>query len=247
MNKIQLTINYGVSTVLIILTIIFLTGMLKYKSTINDLTELQTLTTNELTIYKDENSKLIYTNSVLELDNFKHLENIKSNDSTVQRLRQLIKKEKNINSQLQGLILLQSQTQLAYKDSIENLIVSYDSIIKDGVVHHYPTYSRKVDMFNNWITGNIELGKSKFDINLQVKSDYDIILIKERKNIFKPYEYKIKVSNLNPYVTTGGITTVQKKVKKDRYNISISGGYGMGKDGFTGFVGITGGYSIITF
>ena len=42
-------------------------------------------------------------------------------------------------------------------------------------------------------------------------------------------------------------TIIHESAKRKRFNISISAGYGMGKDGLTPIVAVTGGYTLLSF
>jgi hypothetical protein len=233
--------------ILIAIAISFMIISSFYKSKFKDLKELQDLTVSDLNSYKDKNGKLIYENNVLQISNFDALKDLKTKDSTVSRLRAVVEKEKKINKDLQTVILLKTNLEVKYKDSIDNLIVSYDSIVNDNHTYYYPTYTRDINMFDKWITGNVKLGKNTFDVNIKIVNDYDVVLVRERKNIFKAYELKAKVSNLNPYDEVKEFITIQKEKKSNKFNVSISAGYGIGSGGFSPIVGITGGYTIINF
>ncbi|MBC8147588.1 MAG: hypothetical protein H8E98_06340, partial [Bacteroidetes bacterium] len=116
----------------------------------------------------------------------------------------------------------------------------------------YPIYNRNIDMFDDWITGDIKLGYSVFDINIKTKSEYEIVIGRERKNIFSRYKSYAQVTNLNPYDYTETMRVYSKsEPKKDRFNISIFVGYGAGVHKstviLTPLLGIGVGYRLISF
>ena len=214
---------------------------------IKDLNNLQEYSTYELSNYVDANGKLNSKVSVLTLSNLQLLDKLHSSDSTVTRLALEIKKFKSLNSEVLAAMALDIKLLAKHRDSLLNIITRWDTTINGTDTTFYPVYTKKLDMFDKWITGNVTLGHSTFDIEIATISEYDIVMYRKRKNIFKPYEMFANCKVNNPYDRTANFTVIQKDKGVDRFNLSAAIGYGyaFGTGGLSPIVGITGGYTLL--
>jgi hypothetical protein len=185
--------------------------------------------------------------NILTTENFNNINIISNQKEIIERLNNTIKDFENKNSKLITALIISNSINITYKDSIQNIIIYYDSILENNIVTIYPTYSKDIDMFEDWITGNIKLGYKTSDINLNIRSEYDISLYRQRKNIFSKYELYANCKVLNPYDKTTDFLVVSKDELRKRFNISLSTGYGVYPFGHSVFIGITGGMTLITF
>lgn len=183
---------------------------------------------SELVITKNKLGQEVAKSQVIVLENEKMFLKIQSKDSNIIQLQNLVKREKSINKKLQDAIILKQTIIANYQDTLKNLISGYQEI-KDslGNIVRYPIYNRKIDMFGKWITGNVKLGYSKFDIDIKTVSEYEITIGEERDNIFKPYKTYATVTNLNPYDHTTALKVYSKNsLKPKRFSLGIFLGAG---------------------
>jgi hypothetical protein len=244
--KLNQILSIVVIILLILITILYIVNH-KDKNLANDYNNLKQLYETETTTFKDKEGKLNTRVDVLQLNNFNLLNDMNTKNTSILRLQSMLEDAKGINTKLQTLLAISNQTIIMYSDSLDNLIVRIDSFLVNGQYVKYPVYQKNIDMFKGWITGTITLGKTSSDINIITRSQYDITIGQHRKNIFKPFTYYANCKSLSPYDVTKEFVVVQQKPKVNRFNVSASIGYGIGVNGLTPFVGITGGYNIITF
>ena len=238
---------------LLIGAIISLTIYFSMQNNYKELENLYTAANDTLVITRNDLNQEVAKTSVLEARNEKTILELQIKDKDIIHLQNVIRNEKSINKQLEQAIILKNGIIATYQDSLHNTISGYQSIIDSlGNVVQYPIYNRNIDMFDDWITGYIKLGYSVFDINIKTKSEYEIVIGRERKNIFSRYKSYAQVTNLNPYDYTETIRVYSKsEPKKDRFNISIFVGYGAGVHKstviLTPLLGIGVGYRLISF
>ena len=218
----------------------------RQNNSINDLNNILASTNRKLSSYVDENGKLNTRISVLSLSNTNLLKNLDTKDSMYLRLRNSYNSLHKKNTKLESIIATNTITLIQYKDSLYNTIIKLDSVLENGEIVYYPTYKRSIDMFDKWITGDITLGYNTTDINIAVKSEHDITIFRERKNIFSSYSIYANVKLNNPYDVTEDFVVFFKDKAENKFNISLSGGLGYG-NGFGPIVGVTVGYTLISF
>jgi len=238
---------------LLIGAIVSITIYFSMRNNYNELENLYSAVNDTLVITRNDLNQEVSKTSVLEARNEKTILELQTKDKSIIHLQNVIRNEKSINKELRTAIILSNGIIASYQDSLQNTITGYESIIDSlGNVVEYPIYNRDIDMFNDWVTGHVKLGYSLFDINIQTKSEYEIIIGRERKNIFKKYKSYAQVTNLNPYDYTETVRVYSKtEPKKDRFNISIfvGGGIGYHKSAFilTPMLGIGVGYRLLSF
>ena len=249
-------VKIGIIALIVGLLIGTIVSISLYFTMRSDYTELQNLyisANDTLVITRNELGQEISRTSVLEAESGKLILKLQTKDKDIIHLQDIIRREQSINIELHNAILLINGIIANYKDSLDNTISGYQSIIDSlGNVIQYPIYNRKLDMFNDWIIGDIEMGYSVFDINLKTKSAYEIVTGRERKNIFSKYKSYAQVTNLNPYDHTETLKVFSKtEVKPNRFNISVFVGYGFGVKSsvliVTPILGVGLGYKLISF
>lgn len=182
--------------------------------------------------------------TLLELNALKEV-NTKQ-DSTLARMKALYEEEQSLNKKLNSMIAFNNRIIAKYSDSLNNVITSYDSTVNNGVIYYYPTYTRDLDMFDNWITGKLSIGKNIFDIDLSVNSKYDIYTYRERDNIFSKYKLYTNVKLHNPYETTDDLIVINEDNSRSRFNVSVFSGVVFTNKVQFG-IGIGIGYTLFTF
>ena len=78
----------------------------------------------------------------------------------------------------------------------------------------------------------------EFIYGYSVYDSLSIVNTTSRKNIFSDWEYKVKVNTANPNTTITGLTSLTIKQKKTKWVVGPVIGYGVGKDGFSPYLGI---------
>jgi hypothetical protein len=197
--------NHKITYTLIIVIILLLFSSYylynRSRTTIDNYKNIIDIISSDLTITKNTLNQEVAKRKSLNLQNTSLLLMIDSKDSTIQYLQSVIKDYEKENKRLSSVVVILSKTVIQYKDSIQNIVV--DSIIVDNTV--YPTYSRELDIFNNWITGTVTLGLKTFDADITVRNDYSVALYTEKKNLFSPRETYVEIINKNPYTSVSDI------------------------------------------
>ena len=195
--------------------------------------------------YIDNDSNRVAKIRVLETTSVKQLNEITTNNKSIKELQKLVSSYKGINKKLTSAIIFKNTIIASYTDSIQNLITGSQVVSNDSNSYVYPTYSREIDMFNGWITGNIELGYSITNFSINTNSRYDITMGQERHGIFSKYQTYAIIVNHNPYETTKD-AKVYSKLKTDRrWGLVTSIGYGVSNGGFGTCISIGIGYTLM--
>ncbi len=215
------------------------------QSKINNLQNILTITNNKLVQVTNDKGQLESTIEVISSSNSKLLLDYKTADSTVKRLQGIVKQYDGRNKRLIAALAVSNNIVAKYQDSIANIITNQDTIVEGDVTYIFPTYIRSLDMFNGWIIGNVELGRNITNININVKSEYDISMYRERSNIFSAYKTYATITNLNPYDITSDMKVFHKDQPRNRFNVSA--GVGVDVLSLTPTIGVYIGYSIIQF
>lgn len=119
------------------------------------------------------------TNLFLKLD---------TKDSTIERLQSIVKEKTSINKKLQSALIINNEITLLYQDSIKSLITSGDTIVKGDTIYIYPVYKRDLSMYGEWITGSVTMAKKYLGIDINVRSEYEVVIGRERRNIFTEWQ-----------------------------------------------------------
>ena len=211
----------------------------KRNDNLEQLNQALTAVNSELIITKNKLGQEVAKTEVVVLENQKLFLKIQSKDSNIVQLQNLVRKEKSVNKKLQEALILKQNIIISYQDSMKNLISGYQEV-KDSLGHivKYPIYNRKIDMFGKWITGDVKLGYSTFNIDLKTISEYEVVIGQERKNIFSKYKTYATVTNLNPYDHTTALKVYStNSLKPQRFSIGLF--VGAGYDFYHGTLGPT--------
>jgi len=232
---------------LILVAIIIVLGYMLYQRIDSNQNLTNVIATNDRTItnYVDENNKLNSRVGVLTLTNSEVLKDLNTKDSMLKRMQETAKSLEHRNKQLLAIVNTTNNILIQYEDSIVNLVTTLDTIISNGITYVYPTYTKDIDMYDDWITGSVTLGRQTTIFDISIKSEYDISIFKERKNIFSKYETFANIKVNNPYDTTEDFVVFYKDEKKTRFNVSVSTGFDIIFR--QPIFGITVGYTLIEF
>lgn len=159
--------------------------------------------------------------SVLQLKNKKQLLELKSKDSTIIWLQDVVKDYKG---KLNAAIVLSNHT-LVNGSSVTNWLPG-DTVYVDSVRYFYPTYN--TDWENRWEVGSITAKRDSISWSIKVKNEYEIYLGAISKGWFKKRKYEVLVRNMNPNTYTTELRSFQVEEKSRRISLGIQAGYGLG-------------------
>lgn len=190
---------------------------------------------DSITYYRDKYNNLYSKTSVIETDNEKLFLQIKSKDSTILRLQNLVSKyKKEINKG--GSITIIKDSIYIYKE--KDITLSKDTIV----------FSQSVlldSIKDKWIdaTFGFNMGKSLF--RASVVNDYEIIIGKDSKT----KKSFVEVKNNNPYAKVNTLKTYRKILPNDKkFGLGFYVGCGLNSDiKIRPSIGISLNYNIIEF
>lgn len=210
--------NY-VIVILCLIIIALYVGITKNKNRVEDANSIITQLNSDLSVVRNSLGQEISSRESLQLLNTTLLLDLKSKDYTIQKLQELVAAKRKENKDLNSAIIILNNTLVNYEDSVLNFIS--DTVIIDN--EDYPTYKRNIDNFDKWITGSVELGITKFNIDLSIYNEYGVSLYSEKKGLFKPRKNYVEVINFNPYTSTSDIRNFEVKPKENKKGPFIVG------------------------
>jgi hypothetical protein len=190
---------------------------------------------DSITYYRDKYNNLYSKTSVIETDNEKLFLEIKSKDSIINRLQNLVSKyKKEINRG--GSVTIIKDSIYIYKE--KDITLSKDTIV----------FSQSVlldSIKDKWIdaTFGFNMGKSLF--RASVLNDYEIIIGKDSKT----KKSFVEVKNNNPYAKVNTLKTYRKTLPDDKkFGLGFYIGCGLNSDiKIRPSIGISLNYNIIEF
>lgn len=209
--------------VILIIIMIALIGWTKVIKRNNDIKEIQNffdVTKAELIRTTNSLNQETVKREALVLGNTELLRNLDSRDSTIRFLQNTVARYENDNKRLRNVVVVLTNTIAVYEDSIKNTIV--DMITINDTI--FPTYRRDINMFDHWITGSVELGINKFNINQTVYNKYSVTSYTEKQGLFKRPTLYVEIHNENPYTTVIDFRDYQISYPKCNHRRSIVGG-----------------------
>lgn len=182
------------------------------------------------------------TISVLEFENDKYFTKIKTNDTTIQWLQNVVKEYKGkLASATVG------STVTVVQGATETVVIHDTEIVyRNDTAFIYPTY--KASFNNRWEEGLITANKDSIWHDLKVKNEFQLTLGEVRNKWLKPKEMEVSILNLNPNVSQTELKSFSIKQKDKKINVSLSLGYGFGLKTFEPqpIGGITVGYTLFS-
>lgn len=104
------------------------------------------------------------------------------------------------------------------------------------------TYSSTVK--NDWIDAKFKVGDDIFSYEIEVVNKFDFVL-KEQKRPFKPTEFTLSTTNLNPYTRTTGVSSYTIVPEQKKFSFGAQGGYGLVGNSLGLYLGVGINYSLI--
>lgn len=212
---------YKKASLLMLLCILVLAIMLKKScNSQNKAIELTNSINDILHTFIDKNGVQNAYISVLQGDKEKDLLRIKSKDSSIVWLQEVVKYFKGkLNS---AIIIGNSTNSIGASGTI---LSRYDTIYESDHIFIYPEY--KTDWNNKWEVGSIIASRDSIFRDIKIKNDYEITLGSESNGWFKKREYNVRVKNLNPNTYTEELRSFQIKDKPKRISLGVQLGYGV--------------------
>ena len=217
-----------------------------------DISNLNSAYSDTLVKVRNDKGQLETKTRVLETGNLELLEMLGKNDEVIKELSDVIDKHSGRNKELQSALIIKNHILAQYRDSLNNSVTNYVTI-NDTM---YPTYERDFNLYNRynsddtvaWVYGRVLLGKIDFDILIHTVNEYNVVIGRERKNMFSGWQSYALITNKNPYDNTEKVRVYNKgKADKKRFVIAGVIGGGFGNDGMTPFIGIAFGVKLIEF
>lgn len=160
------------------------------------------------------------------------------------QLKTLLNNTIDENGQLKGLV---SKYKKAIAAGNITIVTKIDTI-KIGYEVPIPfEFSRDWSKTDQWynIGGNSD--QNGITINsIEIPNRLSFAIGDKKTEWFKT-EYRIEAVSSNPFVKIEGLDSYTLQVPQKRFNIGLTAGYGISKDGLSPFVGIGVGYSLIRF
>lgn len=145
------------------------------------------------------------------------LKSIKTDSLYRERIEKLLASLKSENKNYQNIILFQANTIAKLADRDSNIIVNNINYISDTIIlsSELPIYKREIrDQFGDWITGDITMGVDTFNLDLNIKNEFNVTTGWIN---FKEY---IDVESLNPYTKSVTQRTFVKPISRLGFGLS---------------------------
>lgn len=169
---------------------------------------------DSLKTFKNKNGQLVNKISVLESSNSKYFLDLKTKDSTVLKLQELVKTyKKKLNNPGGTAIVIERETKIDtfIKKEVEFVEIQGKIYLKDTLK-------------NKWITNIYERRGDSSIWNLQTRDDLSIAIVEDKGRKYA------EVTNHNPYSNTKNLRLWQfseSEKKKKNWGIGIQAGYGI--------------------
>ena len=181
------------------------------------LQDLQTALNDTISQYRNKQGQRVTLISVLQTEREKDFLNIRSKDSTINKLQKAVKDYKG---------KLQSAT-VASIETAENgstqTIIKHDTVFIDGVPEVKPVYA--TSWKERWSEGSIEAHHDSIYREIKIKNEFTFTHGTKR-NLFKKDVLKVEMTNLNPNTVTTELRSYSVKVPKKRFNVGLGVSYG---------------------
>lgn len=182
---------------------------------------------DSLKITRNANGSMTARISILEANSTSDFLKIKSKDSTIIWLQDVIARNKRAIDRNGSATILSTITTIHNSDS--PFITGRDTVIRNDTVFIYPEYSTLISKYGKWITGNIKANKDSITYNFQSVHDYEIVIGAERHGLNKinPFSKPIsfaEVTSLNPYDSVKALRTYRVVTPKANTGIKLTTG-----------------------
>lgn len=247
MENQQKSLDYNriMNVILFLLLILAISKCNKTNGELVNQTNLVNNLNDSLKTWVDESGNHRAKMEILEATSIKNFTTIKNQSSEIQRLQNLVTKNKNTikNSG--------SATIISTEGSISTTVPTIPSDTSKTKCSESHIYASNFNL-KGWVKGNIVARKDSTSISLKYRDSIDVVLGEEKTGFLglgkkKPFA---DLTSYNPYTEVKTFRTFQvkqKPVKKFGIGPTFSYGFGTGSLKPQFFVGIGGQYNLINF
>lgn len=183
----------------------------------NTLQGLQTSLNDTISQYRNKHNQQVTSISVLQTEREKDFLNLRTKDSTINKLQKVIKSYKG---KLQSATVASVETTDTGKTAT---IVKHDTVYIDGKPELKPVYS--TSWSERWSEGSITAHYDSIHHSIKTKNEFTFTHGTKR-NLFKKDVLKVEMTNLNPNTVTTELRSYQVAIPKKRFSIGLGCTYG---------------------
>jgi hypothetical protein len=192
-----------------------------------EMSKLYTTSLDSMKSFRNQKGEFISTISVLQASKNSYFLELKTKDSAINHLQDIVKQEQKKNHDVNVALTFYTTTYHHLKDSLKNTIVASDTETIHGVKYIYPTYTHELKDSGNWISGNVIMGRQTFDYTAKFRNDFDIIIGDESAGLFKRKPFA-QITDLNPHTSTQNMKVYQKTTTPNKPLINFLEGTALG-------------------
>lgn len=198
-------------TILFVVCCISLHKCNTYKNNLKDTTKMYVIANDSIITYRNRLGEEVAKTEVLTTSNAKLFTSLEFANADVRKLQDIVKRYEKANKDVSSALYIVTNTFIHFKDSIKNAISGWEQPNKDSC-YKYPTYTKNFDLKDCFTTGTVELGYSKFDIQLKTSNQYEVVIGEEKDGWFKKKSFA-EITNKNKCTTTE-VMKVYDKIEK---------------------------------
>lgn len=214
MHREKVALYLSILAVILLLGVLFWQYQVNYNKNKENAKLIESLS-DTVKVWKDKDGKNHAKIMTLQTSRAKDFLKLKSKDSTILKLQDLVKQNKKKLSDGSSVTIIEGETKYdtiyETKEQIKYLIG--DANIMDTIS-------------NKWITSIFGFNKDTTIFNLKVRNDLSLIIGEESQGWFKPKKPFAEVIDNNPYSETKNLKTYQVKDTRPKFNLksAIYGG-----------------------
>lgn len=180
-----------------------------------------------LQLERNEKGQLKASISVFEFDNERQLRKLQTQDSTINKLKQIAK---NYRGKLVSATVLSTET-VESKTSATTLLSDSSGTFtllrpkKALIAQNSPIYV--TEWANRWSIGRIEANPDSIYRNIRTINEFRITHGFGKYRLFRKRSLTVNVLNLNPNTVTRELRSYVIKVPQRRFGLSVYAGYGL--------------------
>lgn len=180
--------------------------------------------------------------SVLKAADTKQFLKLKTQDSTILHLQDVVKDYKGRLAT--ATVLSNTTSDVGTTATVVSFPDTSGNETKDIL---YPIYETQWN--ERWSVGSIRASRDSISRDIKVKNEYEITQGEEKRGLFKPRILTVNVKNLNPNTETVELRVFTVDVPNKRFSFGVQAGYGVLLNGTgTGpYIGVGGSWTILKF
>lgn len=205
-------------------------------------TNISQALTDTVRIYRDKEGKQIATITAFQTSRKKDFLKIKSNDSVIKRLQNLVSDYGNKLGSGTATTFNTSTHAIARSTTI---VTPGDTVLRHDTAFVFPTYSSKFAL-GKWVTGNTVANRDSIIVSLKTYNEYDVIVAESEGGLFKKPKVYADVITHSPYDDINQIRAFKVAVPpQKKLGLGFSLGYGLSASGAVIYIGVGLNYNLI--